>query len=153
MMFRAIVEPPEPMRGLEIPAEIVAALEGGKRPPVTVTINAHSWKTRVAIMRGRHLIGLSHANRMAAGVEIGEVIDVEIDLDTTPRVAVVPADLTKALDDDLIAKVTFAGLTENQRREYVRGIEAAKKPETRARRIEKLVAMLRDNAKSRRSTP
>jgi uncharacterized protein YdeI (YjbR/CyaY-like superfamily) len=104
-------------------------------------------------MRGRHLIGLSHANRMAAGVEIGEVIDVEIDLDTTPRVAVVPADLTKALDDDLIAKVTFAGLTENQRREYVRGIEAAKKPETRARRIEKLVAMLRDNAKSRRSTP
>jgi hypothetical protein len=122
---------------------MVAALEGGKRPPVVVTINGHAWKTRVAIMRGRHLIGLSHANRAAAGVEIGTMVDVEIELDTSPRVAVVPSDLAKALTTDQLAKDAFEALTESQRREHVRRIEEAKKPETRARRIENLIAALR----------
>jgi hypothetical protein len=54
------------MRGLEVPPAVVGALGGGARPPVTITINGHSWKSRVAIMRGRHLIGLSNANREAA---------------------------------------------------------------------------------------
>jgi hypothetical protein len=35
MKFPARVEPPEPMRGPEVPPEIVAALGGGTRPPVT----------------------------------------------------------------------------------------------------------------------
>jgi hypothetical protein len=52
MKFRTYVEPLEPMRGLEIPPEVVDALGGGKRPAVTITINGHSWKSRVAIMRG-----------------------------------------------------------------------------------------------------
>jgi hypothetical protein len=40
MKFRSYVEPPEPMRGLEVPAEVVEALGGGKRPAVIITINA-----------------------------------------------------------------------------------------------------------------
>jgi hypothetical protein len=52
MKFRARVEPPEPMRGLEVPQEVAEALGGGKRPAVTITINEHSWRSRVAIMRG-----------------------------------------------------------------------------------------------------
>jgi hypothetical protein len=71
MKFRTYVEPLEPMRGLEIPPEVVEALGGGKRPAVTITINGHSWKSRVAIMRGRYLLGLSTANRQAAGVVTG----------------------------------------------------------------------------------
>jgi hypothetical protein len=55
MKFRAHVEPPEPMRGLEVPSEVVAALGEGARPPVTITVNGHSWKSRVALLRGRHL--------------------------------------------------------------------------------------------------
>lgn len=42
MKFLAYVEPPEPMRGLEVPPAVVAALGGGKRPRVTITINGHS---------------------------------------------------------------------------------------------------------------
>jgi hypothetical protein len=67
MKFRTYVEPLEPMRGLEIPPEVVEALGGGKRPAVTITINGHSWKSRVAIMRGRYLLGLSTANRLYRG--------------------------------------------------------------------------------------
>jgi uncharacterized protein YdeI (YjbR/CyaY-like superfamily) len=41
MKFRAYVEPPEPMSGLEVPPEVVEALGGGKRPPVTIALNGH----------------------------------------------------------------------------------------------------------------
>jgi hypothetical protein len=41
MKFRSQVEPPEPMRGLEVPQAVVEALGGGKRPPVTITITGH----------------------------------------------------------------------------------------------------------------
>lgn len=68
MKFRTYVEPLEPMRGLEIPPELVEALGGGKRPAVTITVNEHSWRSRIAIMRGRYLLGLSTANRQAARV-------------------------------------------------------------------------------------
>jgi Domain of unknown function (DUF1905) len=71
MKFRAEVEPNEPMRGLEVPPQVVEALGGGKRPRVIITINGHSWRSRVAIMRGRYLLGLSNANRQAAGVATG----------------------------------------------------------------------------------
>jgi hypothetical protein len=54
MKFRSYVEPPEPMRGLEVPPELVEALGAGKRPAVTITINGHSWKSRVAIMRAAY---------------------------------------------------------------------------------------------------
>ncbi|MFI6173796.1 YdeI/OmpD-associated family protein [Nocardia sp. NPDC051052] len=72
MKFWTHVEPPEPMRGLEVPPEVVAALGEGARPPVTITVNGHSWQSRVALMRGRYLLGLSNANRQAAGVALGD---------------------------------------------------------------------------------
>lgn len=143
MKFRTIVEPPVPMRGLEVPPEVVEKLGGGARPPVTITVNGHSWKSRVAIMRGRHLLGLSHANRKAAGVEIGEEVEVELELDTEPRVVVEPADFAQALDADPVARAAYDGLSFSHKREHVHAIESAKKPETRQRRIEKAIATLR----------
>jgi len=144
MKFRSYVEPPEPMRGLEVPPEVVEALGGGKRPAVTITINAHSWKSRVAIMRGRYLLGLSNANRKAAGVATGDQVEVEVELDAGPRVATEPADFTRALDADPAARTAYGHLTDSRKREHVRAIESARKPETRARRIEKALSMLRD---------
>jgi hypothetical protein len=149
MKFRTYVEPPEPMRGLEVPPEVVEALGGGKRPAVTITINGHSWRSRVAILRGRYLLGLSNANRRAAGVAIGDEVEVEVDIDAEPRVVVEPADFARALDADLAARTAYHRLSDGQKREQVRAIESAKKPETRARRIEKALAMLRDQESAR----
>ncbi|MEV6153770.1 YdeI/OmpD-associated family protein [Nonomuraea sp. NPDC052129] len=142
MKFRAYVEPPEPMRGLEVPSEVVAALGGGTRPPVTITVNGHSWKSRVALLRGRHLLGLSNANRRAAGVAIGDEVEVELELDTEPRVVVEPEDFARALDEDPVARAAYDDLAYSHKREHVRAIETAKKPETRRRRIEKAISTL-----------
>lgn len=143
MKFRTNVEPPEPMRGLEVPPDVVAALGGGARPPVTITLNGHSWKSRIALLRGRHLLGLSNTNRQAAGVAIGDEVEVDVELDTEPRVVVEPADFAQALDDDPVARAAYDSLTYSRKREHVRAIESAKKPETRQRRIEKAIATLR----------
>ena len=144
MKFRADVEPPEPMRGLQVPEGVVEALGGGKRPPVTITINGHSWRSRIAIMRGRYLIGLSNANRQAAGIATGENVEVEVALDVELRVVVEPADFVRALGADPLAGAAYDRLSYSHRREHVRAIESAKKPATRARRIEAAVAKLRD---------
>jgi hypothetical protein len=142
MKFRTQVEPPEPMRGLEVPETIIESLGGGKRPNITITINGHSWKSRMAIMRGRYLIGLSNANRNAAGVVTGDDVEVEVELDSTPRVVVVPADLARALDLNPSVRMVFERLVYSRKRELVLTVESAKKPETRLKRIEKVLLAL-----------
>jgi hypothetical protein len=144
MKFRSYVEPPEPMRGLEVPPEVVEALGGGKRPAVIITIRGHSWKSRVAILRGRYLLGLSNANRQAAGVATGDEVEVEVELDAEPRVVVEPADFARALDADPAARTAYDRLSYGHKREHVLAIESAKRPGTRAGRIEKALAMLRE---------
>ncbi len=95
-------------------------------------------------MRGRNLIGLSNANRTAAGVSVREKVDVRMELDTEPITVTEPDDFIAALAADPVARAAYEGSTVSQRRQFVRGIEAAKKPETRARRIEKVVIGLRE---------
>jgi hypothetical protein len=150
MKFRTHVEPPEPMRGLEVPPEVVEALGGGKRPAVTITINGHSWKSRVAIMRGRNLLGLSNANRRAARVSIGDEVEVEVELDAEPRVVVEPEDFARALDADPPARAAYDRLSHSRKRAHVLTIEGAKKAETRTRRIETALATLRTSTPGKR---
>ncbi|WP_407564743.1 YdeI/OmpD-associated family protein [Streptomyces sp. 184] len=144
MKFQSTVEPPEPMKGLEIPPEVVESLGGGKRPPVTITLNGHVWRSRVALMRGRYLIGLSKANRQAAGVETGDEVEVGLELDTEPREVVEPEELTGALDAEPDARVAYDKLPPGRKRQYVIAVEGAKKAETRQRRVEKIIAELLD---------
>jgi Bacteriocin-protection, YdeI or OmpD-Associated/Domain of unknown function (DUF1905) len=143
MKFRAQVEPNEPMRGLEVPPEVVEALGGGKRPRVIITVNGHSWRSRVAIMRGRYLLGLSNANRQAAGIVTGEEVEIELAFDPEPPAVNLPGDFAGALVADPAARAAYDRLTPSRKREHVRAIESAKKPETRKRRIEKALVTLK----------
>jgi hypothetical protein len=133
------------MRGLEIPEEAVKSLGGGKRPPVKITLNGHSWRTRVAIMRGRYLLGLSNANRQAAGVATGDKVEVQVELDEEPRVLVEFEDFARALDSDSASRAAYERLADTHKREHIRSIENAKRPETRERRIATALEALRRN--------
>src|SRR6201992_1231658 len=95
------------MRGLEVPPAVVAALAAGKRPRVIITVNGHTWRSRVAIMRGRFLLGLSNANRQAAGVATGDVVEGELGPDDEPPVVVEPDDFARALDADPAARAAY----------------------------------------------
>ena len=59
----------------------------------------------------------------------------------SPKTATVPDDLQQALDENPEAKAFFATLKSRNRYAILHRIQEAKKPETRARRIAKYVAM------------
>src|SRR6266545_3193018 len=71
--------------GMEVPTKVVEGLGAGKRPPVRVTINGFTYRSTVAVYGGKYLVGVSAENREGAGVAAGDVLDVEIELDTAPR--------------------------------------------------------------------
>ncbi len=135
--------------GIEVPEDVVAALGSGNRPPVTVTIGGHAYRTTVARMGGRFLIPLSAENRTAAGVAAGDQVDVDIAMDSGPREVTVPGDLAAALEHDDTARATFDELSYTHRKEWVRWIEEAKKPETRATRLAKTVESLHAGKRAR----
>ncbi|ONI71578.1 hypothetical protein BWI15_15525 [Kribbella sp. ALI-6-A] len=128
--------------GIEVPPEIVESFGAGKKPAVRVTIGEHTYRSTIAVMGGKYMVGVNADNRAAAGVAGGDEVEVELELDTAPREVDVPADFAAALDARPEARKFFDGLSYSQRRWFVLGIEEAKKPETRANRIEKAVERL-----------
>jgi hypothetical protein len=58
MRFRATLETEgKTATGINVPAEVVDALGGGRRPRVTVTINGHTYRSSVAVLGGRYMRG------------------------------------------------------------------------------------------------
>ena len=127
--------------GMTVPPAVVERLGAGKRPPVKVTINGYTYRSTVAVMGGRFMIGVAAEHRTAAGVSAGDRLKVTVSLDDAPRTVDVPADLAKALKAAGV-RPAFDALSFTLRKEHVRAVEEAKKPETRQRRIEKTVASL-----------
>jgi uncharacterized protein YdeI (YjbR/CyaY-like superfamily) len=95
------------------------------------------------------MVGVSAANREAAGVEAGDELDVDLELDAAPREVTVPPDFAAALDADAAAKAFFDGLSYSQKQWFVLGIEEAKTAATRERRIGKAIERLRDGRAQR----
>jgi hypothetical protein len=129
--------------GFEVPPEVVDALGAGKRPAVTVTVGGHTYRSTVAVMGGRYMLPLSAENRTAAGLSAGDATDVELELDTAPRVVEVPADLAAALDAEPAARAAFDALNYSNQRRHTLSVEGAKTDATRARRVAKVVETLR----------
>ena len=150
MRFRAEVQlAGKTATGIVVPAEIVEGLAAGGRPPVRVTVAGHTYRTTVATRGGEFKLPLSAENRAAAGVSAGDEVDVGIELDPQPREVTVPPDFVEALAADEAAKRFFEGLSYSQKQWFVIGIEQAKKPETRQRRIVKAVTRLREGRAQR----
>ena len=145
MRFRTTIETAgKTATGIRIPDEIVTALGSSRKPPVRVTINGYTYRSSVATVNGRFMVGVSADVREKAGVAGGDDVDVDIELDTEPRDVVLPADFAEALAKEPQARQFFDGLPFSQRNWFVLGIEGAKTAETRQRRIDKAVERLRE---------
>ena len=148
MEFRTtVVQSGKTATGLQVLDDVVAALGGGKRPPVTVTLGGYGYRTTVAPMGGAFWIPLAAEHREAAGLQAGQEVDVRVELDTAPRETPLPDDLAAALDED--ATAFFSALAPSHRKEWVRWVEEAKKPQTRAARVERTAEALKAGRKTR----
>lgn len=127
--------------GIVVPDDVVQALDAGKKPPVRVTINDHTYRSTIASRGDRFLLGISADVREKAGVAAGDVIDVELTLDTEPRTVEVPPELAKALSS--AARKRFDALSYSAKHRLVRPIATAKTDTTRERNVAKAVAELR----------
>jgi uncharacterized protein YdeI (YjbR/CyaY-like superfamily) len=94
-------------------------------------------------MGGPPCIPLRRSYREAAGLEGGETLEVRLDLDTAVRHVKPPADFVRSLKAAPPGWHRWQDLSYSHQREYAESIEGAKKPETRARRIEAAVQTIR----------
>jgi hypothetical protein len=130
--------------GIEVPAKVVQGLSSSKVPLVKVTINGrYTYRSAVAVMGGKSMIGVSNDNRKAAGVAAGDMVDVDLELDTEPRVLELPADFAQALNRDAKAKKVFEALSNSKKQLLVLPVANGKTPETRQRNIDKAMAALK----------
>jgi bifunctional DNA-binding transcriptional regulator/antitoxin component of YhaV-PrlF toxin-antitoxin module len=126
--------------GITIPFDVEKVF-GARRLPVKIAINGAEYRTTVFRMKGAYLLAIPKAFRDAAGIEAGERVTVEIEKDTEERRVEVPPDLAAALAAAGLAEV-FGKMSYTHRKEHVLAVEEAKRPETRARRIEKTLEMV-----------
>jgi hypothetical protein len=118
------------------------AVFGKIRAPVTVTLNGYTFRSTIAAMGGPPCIPLRRSNQAAARLDGIDTIDVRLDLDIEPRVVKPPADLVKALKAASVWD-RWQELSFTHQREHVEAVEEAKKPDTRLRRIDRAVQMVR----------
>ncbi|WP_407569422.1 YdeI/OmpD-associated family protein [Deinococcus altitudinis] len=134
--------------GIEVPAHVVSALGPRKNPAVRVVVSRpgvageYRYRSTVAVMGGAFMVPLSAAHRAASGLQAGDPISVGLELDTEPRTVELPADLAVALSGQAGATEAFAALAPSKRKEAARQLEDAKTPETRERRLKKLLSQL-----------
>ena len=125
-----------------VPDRVIEALGGGGRIPVRAAFDGVEYQGSVVTMGGERIIGVQKAIRTSIGKGDGDRVTVTLARDTGERAVEVPADLANALKAAGVRK-QWDALAYSHRKEHVRAIEEAKKPETRAKRIEKAVEALR----------
>jgi hypothetical protein len=115
---------------------------GKVRAPVKITLNGFTYRSTIAAMGGPPCIPLRKINREAAGLQGNETIEIRLELDTDKREVIPPKDLLAALKAIPSALEQWRALSYSHQREHAEAIEGAKKPETRARRIDATVRTL-----------
>ena len=128
-----------------VPPDVATALGGLKQMRVFVRINDTDFKSSTYSYGGRGLfLGVHKAVREAANVAFGQEASFEVTRDDSPRVLELPPELDAALAAEPDLKARFDALAFSHRREFADSIATAKKPETRAARLEKTLARLRE---------
>ena len=119
-----------------------AKLEYGAR--VRGTVEGVAYRSSLMKYSGVYHMGVHKTTLAGAKAKAGDVVAVEIEVDEAPLPGdTVPTELERALAGDAALRAAWDKLAPSHRREHVKAIDEAKRPETRAARIERAVAMLK----------
>jgi hypothetical protein len=92
--------------------------------------------------RKSHWHKVTRKLREAAGANVGDIVTLEIAPSGSELESRVPSDLRKALAGVPKARALWSEITPTARRDWIQWITSAKRPETRARRVENACRML-----------
>ena len=145
MRFEAVLRPDPTGSGtfVLVPTGVAQALGLRGRPKIHAVIAGHEYRGSLMPTKDGFVLGVLRSIQQAAGVKRGDRVTVDLDIDTAPRVIEPPADLAMALGRDRKAAAAWEKLSYTNKREIARGLEEAKKPETRAARLEAALKRLR----------
>jgi hypothetical protein len=128
---------------LILPGDASAKLPTRGMTTVEGTIDGYPFRATLEPDGQRsHWLKVTRKMREAAGANVGDVVTLEITSageEPEPRV---PADLRKALAATPKARALWSDITPVSRRDWIQWITSAKRPETRARRIDNACSML-----------
>jgi hypothetical protein len=113
---------------------------GKAKVPVKVTINGYTWRSTVGNGGGIQYIVVNAEAGLHAGVKAGDTVTIVLAPDAEKREIEIPIQLRKALGAKLSEKLNR--LSFSHKKEFVVWFSEAKKEDTRARRVEKMKAML-----------
>ena len=128
---------------LTLPKNASAKLPSRGMTSVEGTINGFPFRAALEPDgQGSHWLRVNRKMRGAAGADAGDVVTLEIAPAREEPEPRVPADLRKALAAAPKARALWSDITPIARRDWIRWIATAKRPETRTRRIDNTCAML-----------
>src|SRR5207248_714852 len=129
---------------LPVPKQVAARMGLKGMPKVQAVIAGHPYRGSLMPMGdGTYCLGVLKSIQEAAGVQQGDTVTVELELDGAPRVVEPPSDLRRAIARDSKASAAWDKLSFTNKKEMARSLEEAKKPATRERRLAAAIAKLR----------
>lgn len=150
---------------IQFEAEILANKSGGAYVIVPFDVEKEYGKKRVKIKawfedvlyRGllvrmgtpHHILLVRKDIRAKIGKEPGDTVTIKLLEDTEPRIVEVPADFQQLLEENETVNAFFKKLSYTHQKEYVQWIEGAKKEETRERRMNKAIALMKEGKKTK----
>jgi hypothetical protein len=132
---------------LRAPFDVVETFGTRTRVPVRGTINGFPYRSSLMPMDGCHRMVVNREIREGAGVRAGDTVKVVMERDEAPRTVTPPPSLKKALAKDKTAQANWGKLAFTHKKEMVRSIVEAKQEETRARRLAKVMDVLKKGEK------
>ncbi len=132
---------------IALPVDVLEFFGTRARVPVRGTINGFPFRSSLMPMGGCHMMPVNQILRKGAGAEAGDIVEVVMERDDEKRTVEPPAVLKKALAKNKAAKANWEKMGFTHKKEIALWIEAAKKEETRARRVAKVMQVLETGAK------
>ena len=132
---------------LSAPFDVEKTFGTRARVPVRGTINGFAFRSSLMPMGGCHRMVVNKAIRDGAGVKAGDTVSVVMERDEEARAVDPPPLLKKELAKSKAAQANWEKQSFTNKKEMARSIVDAKQEETRARRLAKVMDVLRNGKK------
>jgi hypothetical protein len=132
---------------LNAPFDVEKVFGTRARVPVRGTINGFPFRSSLMPMGGCHGMAINRSMREGAGVKAGDTVRVVMERDDAARIVAVPAILKRELAKSKAAQAAWKTHSYTNQKEMARSITEVKQEETRARRLTKVMDILRNGKK------
>jgi hypothetical protein len=119
-----------------------------QRHHITGTVNGYGVRGSLGSDGKQYFLPLGAAWRRDCGIDAGDEVNVVLSPEG-PQSETLSADVADALEAEPQAKAFFESLATFYRNTYIKWIESAKRPETRAVRIKEMIELLKAGRKQK----